>query len=244
MEYANFELYLHEAVVMLLGEKYVELPSGWLCGRSPVVLRRAAEAAASVPPPPNGIQSLLQRGTWAQDGSFQKVPRAVGTALSCRSSGSIGTPPSETEFESGWSCMKPGVGVSDLWGSLPTQDVLGFNESENPLPTFSSDTPIHHKLDHCMSCLSTKQSMTQASLKTQLVCGSFSDITLSCLSNDLHASNEKDQLCFSTKKSLIPIASVYQRHVFSFFWLICFGNQRSQISCFWGAHGDILSSVG
>lgn len=62
MQYANFELYLHAAVVILLGgEKRVELPLRWLLGGTPAALGRAAEAIPSPALPPAVQDTLLRR---------------------------------------------------------------------------------------------------------------------------------------------------------------------------------------
>ena len=60
------------------------------------------------------------RGEWA----WNRLPRAVGTALSCRSSRRIWTVLSEVGFDFGWCCVGPGFGLSDPWISLPSWDVL------------------------------------------------------------------------------------------------------------------------
>lgn len=73
MQYANFELYLHAAIVVLLGgEKKVELPLRWLLGRSPVALGRAAEAIPSpVLPPPVQDNPPCKEENWFRTKAFR-----------------------------------------------------------------------------------------------------------------------------------------------------------------------------
>ena len=58
----------------------------------------------------------------APENGGEQLPRAVGMALSCQSSGSFGALLSDIGF--GWFCVEPGVGLGDPCGSLTTWDVL------------------------------------------------------------------------------------------------------------------------
>lgn len=66
MQYADFELYLHPAVVILLRrEKRVEIPLRCLLGRSPAALGRVAEAIPSPAlPPPVQDNPSYQEENW------------------------------------------------------------------------------------------------------------------------------------------------------------------------------------
>jgi len=71
-------------------------------------------------------ERFCTRGQWA----WNKLPRAMGTASSCRSSTSFWTPLSDTGFDFGWfPTPQPGVGISDPCGSLPTSNAQEFNDS-------------------------------------------------------------------------------------------------------------------
>jgi len=67
-----------------------------------------------------------------------KFPRATGIALSCQSSGSIWTMPSDIGL--GWSCEETGVGLNDSSGSLSTWDTPWFYHLDL-LPTHSNCIP-------------------------------------------------------------------------------------------------------
>lgn len=60
---------------------------------------------------------------WSGIGTGSSEPVTV-MALNSRS---IWTTLTEIWFNFGLSCVEPGIGVSDLYGSLPTQDILQFS---------------------------------------------------------------------------------------------------------------------
>jgi len=66
---------------------------------------------------------FFTRGWWA----WNRLPRAVGMAPRCWSSKSIWTVFSDVGFW--WSCVDPGVGLNDPYGSLSTQDILQSHNS-------------------------------------------------------------------------------------------------------------------
>ena len=59
-------------------------------------------------------------GRWAWNG----LHGAVGTALSAGVQGVFGYHSQSYGLNVEQSCVKPGAGLSDAWGSLPSQDVL------------------------------------------------------------------------------------------------------------------------
>jgi len=68
------------------------------------------------------------QGCALEGGGHGTAPRAVGTAPSAGAQTALGHH-SDIGFGFGWCCVVPWVGLSNLCGSLPTQDILCFCDS-------------------------------------------------------------------------------------------------------------------